>query len=160
MECRFNNNVWHRKLFSYCEEQINVTQFSRCLFLFCFVFCVSLWDLLSPFVVVLISGIVDTTPREFGGCPDNMQATTELGSTTKSIACIGPTVTNLSGIQESTQLPHQPGEKYTFTDGSNSTDKYTLSNTGNRFLYFAHKYWRLSHTWISDSGDDYVPRVE
>ena len=81
--------------------------------------------------------IVDTTPPEIDGCPHNIETTTELGTTSKSISWTEPTATDLSGNTTRTQS-HQPGSdfpvgvttvEYTFTDAANNDVTCTFSVT-------------------------------
>ena len=107
--------------------------------------------------------IVDTTPPEFEGCPNNIQTTTELGTLTKSITWTEPTATDLSGTPTRTRS-HQPGDEfspgvtsvlYTFTDESNNTASCTFSitlETGNSF--------KLMTKTVGILLDYYVPRLE
>ncbi|XP_072046400.1 hyalin-like [Amphiura filiformis] len=71
--------------------------------------------------------IVDTTPPQINGCPNNIQATTELGTSRKSVTWTEPTSTDLSGTPSRTRS-HEPGA--TFTTGP-TTVRYTFTDTSN-----------------------------
>ncbi|XP_072045668.1 hyalin-like isoform X2 [Amphiura filiformis] len=80
---------------------------------------------------------VDTTPPQISGCPNNIQASIELGTSTKSVSWTEPTATDLSGTPSRTRS-HQPGTEfsigvtdvgYTFADTSNNVATCNFSIT-------------------------------
>ena len=79
----------------------------------------------------------DTTPPEIYGCPSNMYATVELGTTSKPFTWTEPTGTDPSGTL-TTLRSHQPGEElpvgitfvqYDFIDSQNNEAKCNFSIT-------------------------------